>query len=339
MSVILRKTPFRALLSIGLLVILLGGFFIFAASTYAVEGTCSYHGGVDCRAGADWDGSAVCNDGWRNSSEDYYSQKMCTQNLHYCSTAVSQQLTAKYKLDELYATANNTCSGYEQYLPEPNDTVSETREKAIKALDFSSKCNVANSNYKSANLSYKQECYAIGATEYAAIEADLYKQYRAPPATHTSTVDVCVAGGIAHSHQVGTSCVCDSGFNQYNGQCYNIIEFCPLVLGAGGIAYDTSNCACKSGYLYNATKKYCDLMAVPVPVNGQAKIVTKQDPLAPKKIESQTIKPKTEAKIFVQAVVTSTAATSTPSGPQRKEQPAAKSRVIKRFFSWVFSFF
>lgn len=37
----------------------------------AGSGACSYHSGVDCEAGADWDGSAVCRDGWRNSSVLY----------------------------------------------------------------------------------------------------------------------------------------------------------------------------------------------------------------------------------------------------------------------------
>ena len=35
----------------------------------AVSGTCSYHGGVNCIAGMDDDGSTICNDGWRDSDE------------------------------------------------------------------------------------------------------------------------------------------------------------------------------------------------------------------------------------------------------------------------------
>ena len=41
----------------------------FRVSVYAgCGGACSGHGGVDCDAGSDDDGSVVCNDGWRNSS-------------------------------------------------------------------------------------------------------------------------------------------------------------------------------------------------------------------------------------------------------------------------------
>lgn len=35
------------------------------------SGACSHHGGVDCSAGADSDGSVICSDGWRDSSVSY----------------------------------------------------------------------------------------------------------------------------------------------------------------------------------------------------------------------------------------------------------------------------
>ena len=43
----------------------------------AISGACSYHGGVDCNAGSDHDGSVICNDGWRDSSVGYYETSMC----------------------------------------------------------------------------------------------------------------------------------------------------------------------------------------------------------------------------------------------------------------------
>ena len=38
--------------------------------------------GVNCNAGADWDGSVVCNDGYRDSSTSYYSADECTDNIY-----------------------------------------------------------------------------------------------------------------------------------------------------------------------------------------------------------------------------------------------------------------
>ena len=37
------------------------------------RGACSSHKGVNCSAGADSDGSVICNDGWLNSSVSFSS--------------------------------------------------------------------------------------------------------------------------------------------------------------------------------------------------------------------------------------------------------------------------
>lgn len=39
-----------------------------ASPAFAISGACSGHKGVNYSAGADSDGSVICNDGWRNSS-------------------------------------------------------------------------------------------------------------------------------------------------------------------------------------------------------------------------------------------------------------------------------
>lgn len=51
--------------------------FFAPAIASATSGACSGHGGVDCSAGRDWDGSVICNDGWTNSSVSYSSMVMC----------------------------------------------------------------------------------------------------------------------------------------------------------------------------------------------------------------------------------------------------------------------
>lgn len=43
----------------------------FCESECASRGACSWHGGVNCVAGPDIDGSVICNDGWRDSSVQY----------------------------------------------------------------------------------------------------------------------------------------------------------------------------------------------------------------------------------------------------------------------------
>lgn len=43
----------------------------------ATSGACSGHGGVNCGAGPDTDGSVICIDGWTNSSVQYSTMQMC----------------------------------------------------------------------------------------------------------------------------------------------------------------------------------------------------------------------------------------------------------------------
>lgn len=56
--------------------LVIGLFFIMPAA-FATSGACSGHGGVDCSAGPDSDGSVICYDGWEDSSVSYSSMVMC----------------------------------------------------------------------------------------------------------------------------------------------------------------------------------------------------------------------------------------------------------------------
>ena len=57
--------------------------FVFPVTVSATSGACSYHGGVNCNAGANSDGKVVCNDGWVNSSV-YFSDAEECQNIQKC---------------------------------------------------------------------------------------------------------------------------------------------------------------------------------------------------------------------------------------------------------------
>ena len=82
-----------------------------APHAFAIEGTCSSHGGVNCNIGPDWDGSAICNDGWRDSSEAYANQIACQNSHHYCTQAESAEINAKYNIDAIeQAIAANTAA-------------------------------------------------------------------------------------------------------------------------------------------------------------------------------------------------------------------------------------
>lgn len=70
------------------ILIIIGAIFIATFTTnvtsaHATSGACSWHNGVNCSAGPDWDGSEICNDGWRDSSVLYSNTIMCQ---HYNQT-------------------------------------------------------------------------------------------------------------------------------------------------------------------------------------------------------------------------------------------------------------
>ncbi len=59
----------------------------------SAPGTCSWHGGVDCSAGFDLDGSAICVDGWRDSSENFFDVDLCKD---FCSVGVYEKVSKAY---------------------------------------------------------------------------------------------------------------------------------------------------------------------------------------------------------------------------------------------------
>ncbi len=61
-------------------VFLLLAIFISPNVAFATQGACSWHGGINCVAGADWDESVICNDGWRESSVLYSNSAICTES-------------------------------------------------------------------------------------------------------------------------------------------------------------------------------------------------------------------------------------------------------------------
>lgn len=60
--------------------------------SFATSGACSYHGGVSCSSGPDFDDSVICNDGWKDSTVSFNSMQACGND--YCSQKVAPQMPA-----------------------------------------------------------------------------------------------------------------------------------------------------------------------------------------------------------------------------------------------------
>ena len=336
--------------------------FMLPGSASAVSGTCSDHGGVDCSAMADWDGSAVCNDGWRDSSETFSSAQEC-QNLHHsCTVAEFNQINQKYNLDEklkAVSDIDNQIIAFAEPTVTSATDVNTLRQQQInqsaiytKIVALQSQLYPLEADYWNASNQATRECWALGDAEYEKMASDIYAQYHSQIQANTtqtvqqSTTDACVTGGIKNSHQSGSSCVCDSGYYQYGQQCYTNADFCPLVLGSGGIAYDATQCACKTGYTLDSVNKYCvQNAAASVAVANSSATPVQQDTPVPTVTKRSVVQPKTEIPIMSVVPTTSATVSIATTTPTTTVTPSvvpapepSKSSIIRRFFSWIFSF-
>lgn len=128
--------------------LIIGGFaltlcFLLPNYVRATSGACSYHDGVDCSAGADWDGSVVCNDGWRDSSVSYSSSSTCTETCPWGYTDEFKEIlvncfqTDSDHLKELKASLEYYKTVEQQYINEQNEIktnelTSEVQSQLIK---------------------------------------------------------------------------------------------------------------------------------------------------------------------------------------------------------------
>lgn len=95
----------------GVIILLL--FFSQNNIASATSGACSSHGGVNCSAGADWDGSVICYDGWRNSTVSYANMSMCgysSPSYYYSNPSYSSCPTNSY------ANSTGSCTCFYGYI-------------------------------------------------------------------------------------------------------------------------------------------------------------------------------------------------------------------------------
>ena len=91
---------------------ILGSFFCGASSVFATSGACSWHGGVDCSAGADAYGHAICEDG-TSSSVSYSAMAECDQVVGACGIPLGYSCpTSQSTIDSFIASANGLMSQY-----------------------------------------------------------------------------------------------------------------------------------------------------------------------------------------------------------------------------------
>jgi len=83
---------------LGLLAATFSCFLLITQTALATSGACSDHGGANCNVGSDWDGSVICNDGWRDSTVNYAYMDECKDSVS-CTGSELDALFVRYKIN------------------------------------------------------------------------------------------------------------------------------------------------------------------------------------------------------------------------------------------------
>lgn len=156
------------------------------STSFATSGTCSYHGGVNCYAGSDWDGSAICNDGWRDSSELFLSVIMCNKQKYYCNNDEWLSISAKYNLDaqqnKITELSQKNANSYISSSAGETSSFAGGEEQRISRINAINSINSANEiiilqNKWNNDFNAAQfECETIGSDKYYRALVEVYKR-------------------------------------------------------------------------------------------------------------------------------------------------------------------
>lgn len=253
---------------------------IIPSISFATQGTCSSHGGVNCSAGSDWDGSAICKDGWRDSSEKYSSVSKCSNYKPTCTSEqrkkllkesginekreelekLNKEYDAKTKeMEEEVSKETNTPYGTYDFI---NNQAAQIRRKYYSELDFimsqmKSKLRIVEQLQEE----IENDCYYLGSENILKNDIDiLLKEYSYK---ESATELSCPAGSSLGKDNM---CYCKDGYVWgKNNKCVskNQVhqEDCINTFGTksswNGVTNKdgTIQCECSDGYVMSKDKK------------------------------------------------------------------------------------
>lgn len=219
-------------------------FYIFLPLyTHATSGSCSYHGGVNCSAGASYNGKVQCADGWINSSVYFLEASECQTPVDNCPKIVygmscnteSDYTRVKQKVDSMRGSqavmmARNGLLG--SSFGDPNigqDELNTCREE-IKIYNemVSSRNKCLNNNI---SLIEKERDIALDnicSSAYPFTKKDPYSN----------------------------KCICIDDYQMYNSKCVTNNEyFCHKSYGENAHTENGGSCVCNRGYYLNEKDK------------------------------------------------------------------------------------
>lgn len=272
------------------IIFLITAIACFPFLTFATSGACSGHGGVSCSSGADWDGSVICNDGWKNSSVSYSSMSECSTISTGCSSSDWSSIQEKYNISGLKAKIQSEMDkieiankeidslesektieinnlhgrGIPQQLIDGKENAIEKKYNALK-LKLYSDINSASlmaqayqSNLSMIMSSARDECNAVGLDNYYKNQTELLRK-----SIELKKELDCPS----NSDYQNSKCVCRDGFIMIGDKCKSYNEICQNSLGVNSYG-DKDYCYCSSGYEMNSDKSKC-IPSVSCPINSK----------------------------------------------------------------------
>ena len=218
-----------------LIVVLFLLTLIFPSHASATSGSCSSHGGVACSLGSDYDGSVICNDGWRDSSVSFSDSDECKTSLPSCPVP---------------SGAKSDCGSLRAQLARGQLLGTTFGDNEL------AQCESQNSAYDSAQSAY-QQCL----TSQSTIQSQQFNTYvdqsRNQDKIFNQQMQVKYDAYCASSQGVGSVWVGEFGPSGYcNPTGNDFLKSCQEKMGTNAI-YDKSSgyCTCFSGYVTDSNNQ------------------------------------------------------------------------------------
>lgn len=261
-------------------------FFLNGGVVFATQGSCSWHGGVSCSAGADWDGSVICNDGWSDGSDYYSDTAECKESVTSCPAYLKNEnyLTMKSEIEnsisKIKTKQETMCEGFYQEAEGLNNQSYQSclaYNNIIKTEDMVSgrggvtfyllkDCEGAKQTKTKENLNQKTICLGNN------LET-LYKYQTLLSCIHpeseriekiSRSCSAILSGSIYDT--IKNYCVCTDGYLAQGNQCVSKDKVCKIKFGDNSQSNNATGCMCSEGYEFDNTRASCVLKTV-CPVN------------------------------------------------------------------------
>ncbi len=236
----------------------------------ATSGACSYHGGVNCSAGADFDGSVICMDGWRDSTVLYSSMSECSQQQSCMVPTGYWDAFLQMKSDQGVASLETQKAALEiqksDLISQESQLIAAEQSKPIDLSLMNGRVSTIRNEWGksiaviqtqidslSSQISAKTNSICMTLNQRALDDAAKAVPNPLPsPIITSSNQPSCSSYGQYAYLTVSNTCRCKDGYHWNDGQTQ-----CVAVICSQNSHIDGNSCTCNEGYLFGSVSKSC----------------------------------------------------------------------------------